>query len=295
MRSEPYTVATPALNAKTANNVTRVRQIVNWREERVEDGAIIFENPFVALRIQKWLHDPKATEAGKEILRWMTSLQRPQQYQSYQSVLLLDAKGIVRLSVPEGERTLDPFSKTLAIETVKNKKVILSDLYQEEPSNVIRLSLLVPILIQRGGSPFRVAVILLRIDPQQFLYPLIQLWPTPSRTSETLLIRREGEEVIFLNELRHLENTALALRFPMSRQQLPAAMATLGHEGIAEGFDYRGVPVLAAARKIPGSPWFLVAKVDQDEIYAPIRMETRLIAALVGALVIGAAVSAGFL
>ena len=150
------------------------------------------------------------------------------------------------MSVPEGEKVLDPFSKTLVLEAARNKRVILSDLYRDETSNVIRLSLLVPIVIQRGGSPVTVAVILLRIDPQRFLYPLIQSWPTPSRSSETLLIRREGEEVVFLNELRHRKNTALTLRFPISRQGLPAAMAARGQEGIAEGFDYRGVPVLAA-------------------------------------------------
>ncbi len=273
----------------------KVRQIVNWRRERLEDGAIISKSPFIAHHIQQWLQDPKTTGAEREILDWMASLQRPQQDQSYQSVLLLDAKGMVRLSVPEGEKILDPFSKVLALEAARSKKVILSDLYRDENPNAIQLSLFVPLFIPREGSSVPVAVILLRIDPHQFLYPLIQSWPTPSHTSETLLVRREGEEVLFLNELRHRKNTALTLRFPVSRQQLPAAMAARGQEGIAEGFDYRGVPVLAAMRRIPDSPWFLVARVDQEEIYAPIRTQTRLIAVLVGILVIGVAVSVGFL
>ncbi len=273
----------------------KVRQIVNWRRERLEDGAIISKSPFIAYHIQQWLQDPKTTGAERGILDWMASLQRPQQNQSYQNVLLLDAKGWVRLSVPEGAKVLDPFSRTLVLEAASSKKVILSDLYRDENSDAIHLSLLIPLFIQRAGSPVIVAVILLRIDPHQFLYPLIQSWPTPSRTSETLLVRREGEEVLYLNELRHRKNTALTLRFPISRQQLPAAMAARGQEGIAEGFDYRGVPVLAAMQRIPDSPWFLVARVDQEEIYAPIRTQARLIAVLVGVLIIGVAVSVGFL
>ncbi len=169
----------------------KVRQIVNWRKERLEDGVIISESPFIAHRIQQWLQDQKTTGAEREILDWMASLQRPQQDQSYQSVLLLDAKGLVRLSVPEGEKVLAPFSKALALEAARSKKVILSDLYRDENSDAIHLSLLVPLFIQRAGSPVIVAVILLQIDPHQFLYPLIQSWPTPSRTSETLLVRRE--------------------------------------------------------------------------------------------------------
>jgi len=43
-------------------------------------------------------------------------------------------------------------------------------------------------------------------------FPLIQSWPTPSKSSETLLIRKEGDSVIFLNELRHRYNTSLNLQ-----------------------------------------------------------------------------------
>ncbi len=68
-------------------------------------------------------------------------------------------------------------------------------------------------------------------------------------------------------------------------------MAVLEKIGIVEGVDYRGVPVLAALRNIPDSPWFLVIKVDQEEIYAPVRIRTRLIATLMGILILGAGLS----
>jgi PAS domain S-box-containing protein len=94
-------------------------------------------------------------------------------------------------------------------------------------------------------------------------------------TGETELIRREGNEVIFLNELRHRENIPLNLRFPVESPQLVAAMIARGKKGIVEGLDYRGVPVLAAAGLIPDSPWFLIAKIDADEIYAPLKKLSR--------------------
>ncbi len=59
--------------------------------------------------------------------------------------------------------------------------------------------------------------------------------------------------------------------FPWTRPKLVAAMIARGKKGIVEGLDYRGVPVLAAAGLIPDSPWFLVAKVDANEIYAPLK------------------------
>ena len=111
-----------------------------------------------------------------------------------------------------------------------------------------------------------IGVLTLCIDPAKYLFPYIQQWPTFSRTAETLLICREGDEVVFLNELRHRKNTALALRFPIEKSDMVAVKAVLGQEGVVEGIDYRGIPVIADVRAVPGSPWFLVSKIDREEV-----------------------------
>jgi PAS domain S-box-containing protein len=124
------------------------------------------------------------------------------------------------------------------------------------------------------------------IDPKVYLFPMIQRWPTPNETAETLLVRRDGSDVQFLNELRFHKNTALQLRFPLSRHNLPAARAALGEEGIVEGKDYRDVSVVAALRAVPDSPWFMVAKIDRKDIYGTIRKRLWLML-LVVAVCIG--------
>ena len=75
----------------------------------------------------------------------------------------------------------------------------------------------------------------------------------------------------FLNELKFQKNTALTLRIPLESRDVPAVKAALGEVGNVEGIDYRGVPVLAAVRAVPDSPWLLVARVDAAEVYAPMR------------------------
>ncbi len=84
-------------------------------------------------------------------------------------------------------------------------------------------------------------------------------------------MRRDGASVLFLNELKFQKNTALNLRFPLTNLLLPAARAALGREGIFEGRDYRTQPVIAALRRVPDSPWFLVARMDTTEIFAPLQ------------------------
>jgi signal transduction histidine kinase len=128
-------------------------------------------------------------------------------------------------------------------------------------------------------------VLVLRIDPVINLFPIIQSWPTPSKSSETLLLRRDGDSVLYLNELRHQKNTAMRLSLPLTNQELPAAKAALGFEGEFEGFDYRRIQVISYLKKVPDSPWFMVAKVDKNEIYAPLYKQLTVIS-LIGALLI---------
>jgi PAS domain S-box-containing protein len=81
---------------------------------------------------------------------------------------------------------------------------------------------------------------------------------------------------------------------PISNEKLPAAMAVRGIDGIVEGMDYRGVSVLAVIRRIPGSPWFMVSKVDQEEVFAPLRLEAWLIGGMIIILILASGAFLGF-
>ncbi len=243
----------------------KVGQVANWRKERLADAATIRENFLLVPHIRRFLHNPKG--AWKEgILTWMESFRETFQYDD---ILLLNKEGVLLLSVANKDAVIGPDAKKLASEAMKKKKIIFSDLYRSKVKDRIHLSILVPILSEDKSDTL--GVFLLRIDPYLFLYPLIEKWPTPSLTAETMLVRREDGEVVYLNDVRHLKGTALTLRVPVSAPHLPAAMLLKGREGIVEGIDYRGTGVLAAIRSVPGSSWGIVSKVDKEELYAPIR------------------------
>jgi PAS domain S-box-containing protein len=269
----------------------KVNQIVNWRNERIADAAGIFTNNFIASRIQLFLKSSEAPELKQELLEWMRLLQETA---GYRSILLVDTTGIVRLTTDRGESTTGSHAKNLIEEAIRSKKAILSDFHKVKAVEYPHLDLIAPIILRRGSAAVPVGAILMRIDPHQFLYPLTQSWPTPSKTAETPLFRREGDEIVYLNELRHQQNTALSLRIPLSKARLPAAMAVQGREGVFEGIDYREVPVLAAARPIPQTPWFLIAKMDINEIYGPLRERAWFVSIFVLMLVTAAGLTIGF-
>jgi C4-dicarboxylate-specific signal transduction histidine kinase len=175
-------------------------------------------------------------------------------------------------------------------EAAESGKTVFSDVYREASTGAICYEAFIPLRAVNGGEPRTVAVMLIHSDPRRTLFPLVRSWPTSNRTAETLLVSRVGDTVVYLNQPQYLPDGSRLQRLPLSGQPLLAAAAARGRDGIVEGLDYRGVPVIAAVKRIPGSPWFLLVKVDADEVYAPVRERARLLGSFTAALILAAGV-----
>ena len=119
--------------------------------------------------------------------------------------------------------------------------------------------------------------IVFRVAPESVLYPLIKQWPVPGKSAETLLVKPEQDSILFLNELRHRSSTAMKFRLPAKDSVLPAAQAVNGRIGFFKGFDYRKHKVISDLRKIPGTNWYLISKIDVSEVYSGLPKMTEII------------------
>ena len=247
----------------------KVSQIEIWRKERLGDGNTIRDNAPFESQLTDYIKSG-TSENREELLKWMTSLTVNF---DYRSVLLLDKNLKVKLSVPAGDSITGANMRSFVPDLLKNHNVILSDLHTAAVVDFIHLDLLIPLFSINNIDTITDGILLIRIDPERILYPIVTSWPTPGRTSESLIVRLENDSVLYLNNLRHQDNTALRLKIPVSDEHLPAASAVKGIEGSVQGKDYRDVPVLASLRKIPGSPWFLIVKTDREELFAPLKTE----------------------
>jgi signal transduction histidine kinase len=274
------------LNELKAIADLKVTQNVEWRFERLADATVIKDDPFLADRVNDLLKGNEEPELKTEILHRLKALL----IYHYQNIILIDPQGRVRLSVLGEEQSLGAYAKALALKAMQTRKTVFSDFYRSDGSKAVRLSLLVPIVLSQGTEKISVGAVLMQINTN-LLYSLIQSWPTVSRSAETMLVRREDNEVVVLNELRHLKGAPLALRFSLQEAKPLAAMVARGKEGTVEGVDYRGVPVVAVVAMIPGSPWYLVVKIDAAEIYTPLRERFHLVSVLLIVLIAGAGVS----
>jgi PAS domain S-box-containing protein len=266
--SEKRSFDTEARNQLAAIADMKVGQVSAWREERLGDLQALRSNPFFVPALLKSLNSGRGSI---EIETWMGQLMEAYHYTA---VSLWDRECRQRVWLPAGDPGHD-LDRELVMQVMRARTPLLQDLHRDEIAGAAHMALVVPLLSTSSSDP--VGAFLLKIDPALFFYPLIRSWPTPSRTAETLLVRREGDEVVYLNDLRHQKNTALRLRFPISGSKLAAAKAVLGFEGVLDAVDYRGVPVLAATKRVPGSTWYLIAKEDSEEVLAPLRGRTRSI------------------
>ena len=256
----------------------KAEQIAQWREERLADAAQLMVNPQLAAAVHQGTDMP------------LPQLRALRTHGHYADIIVVDARGRLLADLTGRRAPLDEQEQRGLAQALREGQPVPGDLREGRGTIGPRLEVIAPLFIAGAQGPQPVGGVILRCDAVDFLFPLVQSWPTPSTSAETVLVRRDGGEVLYLNNLRFLPDMALRLRIPLSQTDVPAVMAVLGREGTVEGRDYRGVPVVSALKAIPGSPWFLVAKEDSREVFAAWRFSAVLIMALT--LVLGVTASA---
>jgi PAS domain S-box-containing protein len=259
----------------------KANQLITWRKERLGDAYVISEDYSLISSVKNWLMNQGDINTQKEIERRLRSFLN---YYQYKDVLLLEENGAIKISLNESHKNQGDKFNSLFKESAKERASIFSDIINSESDTTLELNIITPLF---SGQKL-IGGIIFCIDPGRYLFPLIQSWPTPSKSSESLLIKREGNEVVFLNELRHRSNTALKFRIKIDSANIdiPSVASYFGKEGLFEGIDYRGVPVLSNIKKIPGSDWILITKIDLDEIYTPINEKSIYIGIFIGLLIL---------
>lgn len=255
------------------------RQISDWLGERRNHGELLKRSPLFARETERWLK--QGAPAGEVRDRLVARMQTEVDIYGFAKLVLFDRDGVQRLSVGAAGAVAE-HERAMAREAVRSGEIIFSDFHRDAAAADagVELDMQVPLQGNAGKPGGAAGVMYFRIDPRQQFYRLIQSMPIPSATAESLLVRHEGDDVLFLNELRFRHDTALSLRLPLGENRLIAAMAARGDEGVLEGLDYRGVPVLAAVQRIPGTAWVLIVKMDAAEIFQPVSQLSHLFVAL---------------
>ncbi|GAN32287.1 MAG: HAMP domain-containing protein [Candidatus Brocadia sp. AMX2] len=270
-------------------------ELNNWLEERLTDTSVIARNKVLAAAATSLLQQRRRFESIDELRkseagrinyeRILDNLHVLKQfYKHYNVISIIDgANGEVVISTYPGivGKTLSSFGSY--IDTLGKKEVAVKDIYTSELTDQNCMTYFCPVCmtdtITLESSDIIIGAILLDVNVKNSVEPVIRNWPGMGTTGETLLVRREGNTIVYLNDLRHKEGAALQFISPIhSTLDIPSVLSSGGEEGIKESVDYRNVPVLSAYRHIPVLNWGLVAKQDLTEAFAPVeKLKNRVV------------------
>ena len=144
----------------------------------------------------------------------------------------------------------------------------LSDIYMDSTEDK-RFEMLVTAPAADFDGSFT-GVIAFEVDMTP-VYKLVQDVTGLGSTGEVLLGRKVGNQVEFLNPLRHDPRAALRRKATLGdATSFPIQQAVQGKTGSGLAIDYRGRQVIAAWRYIPSMHWGLVAKIDTREAFSDV-------------------------
>jgi signal transduction histidine kinase len=239
-------------------------QIERWIDERRRDVLIVAGSPLFRSQLHAWLAGGQQDSAlGERLLGHLRELATTADFAHYCLRSASDGAPLLTLDCHADS----PAIRTMAMNAARRNVTLIEDFHPSEDDPMrIDLGLFTP--IDPGLGKHAGVVAHVTLDPEHTLFPPLLKWPGASTSAETLLVRRDGDNVQFLGSLRHRPDPPMTLRVPMTDTELLATQALTGKIGFVSGHDYRGVPSFGHVMPVPGTSWYLVTKIDKAETEA---------------------------
>ena len=266
----------------------RATQVQAWLDRHMSFAQFLDDSTTFAELYTRW-QDGGDAAAGRQLLARAIDSRHAD---GADSALIVDAAGNALAREHPADREAAPQLKKTVREAIAAGASTSSSIYGRSGTELPqRLDIVIPLL--RTGTPAHGAMVL-RIDPRRSLFPMLANWPVPSRTAEAVLWDRVGDRIVNISDVHREAGSLGRISEPLATSQLPIVRAVRGElpRGEAvQAVDYRGLPVLWVARPVPGSQWWLVVKMDMEEVDAPAweRARTTALAALL--VLLGAALA----
>lgn len=289
--STAYNSGKKALNERVVEKLTSIAdlkktQLSTWLQERIVDIGVLSTNKSLEVSFSNLLYLRKAfhtigrmkeSEIGKGYYKRLSEYlgELKGKFIYCDEISILDVEnGEIVISTNESNIGLVDFDYKYYLSVLENQGIPFKDIHYSDYTKQIGMTIFGTMKITDPITMEETEVIngivLIRVNTKDSIEQLIQDWPNRGETGETLLVRREGDKLMFLNNTRHLSGTALKMSITAKLLVPESFMLDAMEEGIIKAFDYRGVDVLLAFRYIPQMKWGLIVKQDASEAFMPI-------------------------
>ena len=240
----------------------KVSEIAAWRAERLGDANVARTILRLLPGTQQEIEGGDNPKTKRELSQALDSIR--QNYQ-YANVVVMDASGKIRLI--SGQLLGPPrVYEQLAREASGSESMVIREFPPgagvSKPHFVLAAGLTNPL-----GK--HVGTLLLGVDPAIYLYPVVLHWPSPTRTGQVVLLRRDKNDAIFLSDLEGVPGAIMKLRRSFTSRSALSVRTVLGETQV-DGRISNGELVEGAGRQVPGSDWFVLATIHADEAYQPL-------------------------
>lgn len=240
------------------------QQIEEWIDDRYSDAQTLGIDSYFSIGVEHWLNTGRhlGTQNSAQIQRQLDAFVVAHRFTS---IALFDSQGEMMLQAGQETRDLAHI-RSNALHAISAGHIEFIDIHRHDRDEISpSVGFVIPLQV-KGKT---VGALYFVESASRYLYPLLAQWPTKSKTTETQLMRQEGDQVLFISPLKNRSDPPLTVSFPLSMPELVAAQALRGSTGLIEHKqDYLGQAVLAFAAPIKGTSWVLVTKVTEDEVYS---------------------------
>ena len=261
----------------------RVEKVIT---DRISDARLMSENFGYALRVRDFFDDPGDAVNAMAV---SSRLLAEHKHRNYAYLQLVASDLTQRMGVPDTAtpRAVDTDAVSRALRSPG--AVELGDV-RVTPEGEVELAVTAPLSAPGVDGLEVIAVCVFHLDMEQTVFTQLERWPGVNQSGEILLVSpaHAGYTILSPRRFGTVEDTGPLL-------QVASGEGVTGDDfGDRRPFsvrDYRGVEVEAALAPDAGTPWYIQAKLDRSEVYAPVRNHLLTVAASMAAWVV--AVSLG--
>jgi len=180
----------------------------------------------------------------------------------YENILFVDNKYQIRFDSNDEKFEIPDIVLKVIKENKANPLAFTTDIFYCPVHKKIHIEYISK--IEFNNKPLGYLVFIL--SPDNLLFTLTQNYPGEKKTTETVIVKKEGDYVLPLSPLKFRENPELKIKIPLSKKNYPAVEALKGEKKFFDGVDYRNEKIISFISPIEGTNWFFVLKVDEAEI-----------------------------
>jgi len=249
----------------------KTEQATVWLQERMSDARLLQSSYSIPAAYLRWRQ--QGDSASRDYLFDRLSAYRKEG--SFQGVSLLDEHATPlwssKVTTGDAKYHIDPDKITRFLATTQDSPTRFGP-YRDTTGRIL-LDFILRLPLPGG----QLGPIIVLHSETEIFFPITQdAWPVPSASGDIFLFKRDGDHIIYLSQLRHRADAVLKLRLPLRNSQVLAAQV-INRPGkvdqLIEGVDYRNQEVVGIARAIPGTDWYLMTKLDRNEMLAEARRD----------------------